>query len=762
MSQRFSLDRQSFEQFLSAATVLQQLEKRCLPITRDKTQSFSELVETQQAIEIGTLDLHSAIERITALALKLTDARGAAVWLFAQAEFIYSGGAGTASNDHRLKMQVLSRLAATSRLTDDTVCEPEDPSITDSEGNYPSAARSLLIAPIYQGRNIAGALAAFSDEPTAFLDQDTTSIRLLSGLVAHALDKKAERELKQSVSAERATMLKVIEQLAPSLEKLALQQEQERQSSSQAYSPELVAEGLVEKRFVEEQLPVKDQLQAEAASTTAETTVDHSAEEHAVAEPAASPAEAIPSVAAGETRVPQWVLDSSKKDQDTAFVSPLEFPSIDSPIRSLSAFGKTAPVSERTALSGQIPVESAVPVEQTASETPTPIVFPEIVGALALQDSMIIAQIEKEAAPQIPDVDSSVVTQPFAPVSQVICAQTASLLEPPQTPEPITSGELQKIVLVAEPKAAEPAEITKAQAPEFTLVAPPVHASSAEGHPSAIPIEFSEEFWNRRQQREHEMMAALTLHASKKLRVAQSSMNHAVGTAKTKGRAVTRYRINLLIRRSASELRDLRRATGASLVLLIMLAFVILEIGMHSSFQTAAASSPGVGKDTSSRPVIQASAHVDAHGAVTSKAVKGASGSALPSSHLRITDPEAAEEVSELSQYEVTRLFQQAAHGDDWSAFQLGMAYETGQGVSQNCQKAAQWVSRSAGMGNLAAEYNLGLRYRDGDGLQTNASEAQKWLSKASKWKYPGAQAALAGVGVTSAQASAPQPVAEP
>jgi GAF domain/Sel1 repeat len=734
MSERFSLDRQSFEQFLSAATVLQQLEKRCLPLTRDNTQPLAELVETQQAIEIGTLDLEPAIDRITELALKLTDARGAAVCLFTQAEFIYSGGAGTASKDHRLKMQVLSRLATTSRLSNDALCEPEDPHLADSEGNYPNVARSLLVAPVYQGRNIAGALAAFSDEPNAFLDQDTTNVRLLAGLIAHALDKDAERQLKQSVSVERATMLKVIEQLAPSLEKLALEQERERQRSTQPLSIELAEEN-----------PESAQ---DDANLPAELAAAQSVEEPAdelLDEPGFALSGATPAVREIEKRVPQWVLDSSKKSCPESLPEvPAEITALDSPIQPAASLSATVPAAAQDAALAKL-TTAAWFVEAEATPTNT-------------SPASTVATSHKVQAVPVPAATDAAIT----PVADLQLAVRAEIPPPSQPAEQLT---VSAAVEAAPPVESKP-ELVQNSQPAPVVASVRASAPEAQTRPSAIPIQFSAEFWNRRQQREHEMLDAFTLNASKRLRVAQSSMGQAVDNAKTKGRAVAKYRVNLLIHRNPSELRGLRRATGASLVLLIMLAFVILEIGMHTSFQTAAASSPVSSKTALSHPIGAGNTlHAELRTAVA-KAPSGTNSpppaSALPTSHLRITDPDAAEEVAELSQYEVSRLFQQAANGDDWAAFQLGMAFETAQGLTQSCAKAAQWVTRAANLGNTAAEYNLGLRYRDGDGVHANAEEAQKWLAKAAKWKYPGAQAALAAVTAIPGQASAAQPGAQP
>jgi hypothetical protein len=73
----------------------------------------------------------------------------------------------------------------------------------------------------------------------------------------------------------------------------------------------------------------------------------------------------------------------------------------------------------------------------------------------------------------------------------------------------------------------------------------------------------------------------------------------------------------------------------------------------------------------------------------------------------------------------------------------MGMVYEIGHGVRQDCKTAAQWVAKAAAEGNAAAQYNLGLRYRDGDGVPVNRDAAIKWLQKAAARQTSDAQLAL-------------------
>ncbi len=100
-------------------------------------------------------------------------------------------------------------------------------------------------------------------------------------------------------------------------------------------------------------------------------------------------------------------------------------------------------------------------------------------------------------------------------------------------------------------------------------------------------------------------------------------------------------------------------------------------------------------------------------------------------SHKQITDPAAFFAVQQLSRFEIGTLRRQAKYGDDSVAFALGMAYEIGHFVPQNCKEAARWVKSAAEEGNAAAQYNLGLRYRDGDGVPVDLFLSDSWLRTA-------------------------------
>ena len=206
-----------------------------------------------------------------------------------------------------------------------------------------------------------------------------------------------------------------------------------------------------------------------------------------------------------------------------------------------------------------------------------------------------------------------------------------------------------------------------------------------------------------------------------------------------------RVRVNFTFR----GLRAVAIATPIWLLSLVA-ALLFLEVWRHASFQSAQALS---------RPNPPAAVAAVANTSTTptkakplvSEAVKRIDKEPRPSgrlppledSHLRITDAATTSAVQQLSRYEIKGLRRRAKYGDESAAFTLGMAYEVGHSVSQNCVEAARWVTMAAEAGDAAARYNLGLRYRDGDGVPVNRGESEKWLRKAAAQRNQQAKLAL-------------------
>jgi hypothetical protein len=167
-------------------------------------------------------------------------------------------------------------------------------------------------------------------------------------------------------------------------------------------------------------------------------------------------------------------------------------------------------------------------------------------------------------------------------------------------------------------------------------------------------------------------------------------------------------------------------------ILLIVLVFVFSITGRHTSQVVAATSQTQI-----QAAMLAPPSHQPQELPQPSRRLE------YQSSHMQVTDPAMSSALRNLSRYEIAGVQRQAEYGDDDAAFLLGMAYETGYLVPQNCEKAAQWVTQSANEGNTFAQYNLGLRYRLGDGVPINQDTGTSWLRKAAAQKYSPAELAL-------------------
>ncbi|HXM64132.1 MAG TPA: tetratricopeptide repeat protein [Terriglobales bacterium] len=206
------------------------------------------------------------------------------------------------------------------------------------------------------------------------------------------------------------------------------------------------------------------------------------------------------------------------------------------------------------------------------------------------------------------------------------------------------------------------------------------------------------------------------------------------------------FRINLTLR----SLRAVAIATPVWLLVMIA-SLLLLETWLHQPFQGAramSAPSPATAQAAmsvntttpahSTRPLSQPAKRIES--------TEPRQFTPIPrfaASHDQIPDPATASVVAQLSRFEIKGLQRRAKFGDDSAAFTLGMVYEIGRYVRQNCAEGARWVTMAAEAGDPAAQYDLGLRYRDGDGVAVDLHESEKWLRKAAAHRYRNANLAL-------------------
>jgi hypothetical protein len=121
-----------------------------------------------------------------------------------------------------LRLEVLSKLGDACELTEDSASRlSNQPTIAAGHDTNDSGdTNSLLVEPIHQGPNVAGALAVLSDECNAFTEGDVANLRVLADLLGQALCKAADAGLQESVALQPAAMLQLIERIIPALKRM--------------------------------------------------------------------------------------------------------------------------------------------------------------------------------------------------------------------------------------------------------------------------------------------------------------------------------------------------------------------------------------------------------------------------------------------------------------------------------------------------------------------------------------------------------------
>jgi len=79
-----------------------------------------------------------------------------------------------------------------------------------------------------------------------------------------------------------------------------------------------------------------------------------------------------------------------------------------------------------------------------------------------------------------------------------------------------------------------------------------------------------------------------------------------------------------------------------------------------------------------------------------------------------------------------------AERGNADAQFQLGVMYESGQGVLRNDAEAIKWYRKAAEQGDAVAQFNLGIMYAKG--VSPNYAEATLWYRLAADHGLAGAQ----------------------
>jgi putative methionine-R-sulfoxide reductase with GAF domain/ribosomal protein L37E len=226
------LDAESFQRILAAAFVLQEHNDRQPPKEpqaakepqADYTQTLSEIVETQKLIQTRQLDLPTATALIAQRLQKMTGASGVAVGIVEKDQLAYGTGIGSAASDVGSHPRVEASLAAYCVRNERTLRCPD----TKQDSRLPAAlcrqrgVGSLVAVPVFQEERVAGIIEVRFARANAFDDSDVRTAELMAALVAEAIARTSDLESKkETLAAERATILQTLERIKPQLERLA-------------------------------------------------------------------------------------------------------------------------------------------------------------------------------------------------------------------------------------------------------------------------------------------------------------------------------------------------------------------------------------------------------------------------------------------------------------------------------------------------------------------------------------------------------------
>jgi putative methionine-R-sulfoxide reductase with GAF domain len=193
------------------------------PADSDYTLTLSEIVEAQRQIQMHNLGLDKAMAVVAERVARITHSSGAAIGILEGNIVRYRAGTGSPALPIGTESP-LDRAICVASVRTGKVIRSEDINtefLFDPELCRGRGIRSLLAVPIYHDGDIVGALELYFDRIHGFAEQDIHTCQLMAGLVTEAISRDAEINLKNSMAAERSTMLAAIEKLKPTLATVA-------------------------------------------------------------------------------------------------------------------------------------------------------------------------------------------------------------------------------------------------------------------------------------------------------------------------------------------------------------------------------------------------------------------------------------------------------------------------------------------------------------------------------------------------------------
>jgi putative methionine-R-sulfoxide reductase with GAF domain len=189
----------------------------------DYTLTLAEIVAAQHHIQAQHLDLDNAAAVVAERIAQMTHASGAGIGIVVEATVRYRAAAGATALPVGTEVPLKGAISQASIRTGQVIrCKDVNTEfLFDPEAARQRSIRSLVAVPIHYDGNIVGALELYFDKVEGYAEQDIHTCQLMAGLVTEAMGRQAGAALKESMAAERSSMLAAIEKLQPKLSVLA-------------------------------------------------------------------------------------------------------------------------------------------------------------------------------------------------------------------------------------------------------------------------------------------------------------------------------------------------------------------------------------------------------------------------------------------------------------------------------------------------------------------------------------------------------------
>jgi diguanylate cyclase (GGDEF)-like protein len=157
------------------------------------------IIETQSAIAAESLTLDAVVALVVSRTQEIIGAAAAVVALIDGDEIVYDVVSGAAEQFVGRRLDLKTSVSGLCLLQNEVVlCEDTeaDPRV-DREDYLVLGARSILCAPLIHGDRAVGVLEVYDPNAYAFGEDEVTTLRVLSGIIATAMAHAGEFELQR-------------------------------------------------------------------------------------------------------------------------------------------------------------------------------------------------------------------------------------------------------------------------------------------------------------------------------------------------------------------------------------------------------------------------------------------------------------------------------------------------------------------------------------------------------------------------------------